>query len=262
MPLSRQVGSQMKVAILAGGAGLRMSRETEDKPKPMVDVGGMPIIWHIMKYYRHFGYRDFVVALGYRGDVLKEFFSSNADRIESSMNSSCVKLFDTKEDWNLELVETGLTTNTGGRIKRLRPYLDGETFLLTWGDGLADVDLNKLVDFHRRHGKAATVTAVHPPGRFGCLDLNGNSVQGFVEKGVNRNEWINGAFFVLEPSVFELIDDDQTAWEAKPMQELVAAENLMAWKHESFWQCMDSLKDRNVLEELWQNESAPWKVWN
>jgi glucose-1-phosphate cytidylyltransferase len=257
----------MKVAILAGGVGSRIQEETEVKPKPMVEIGGKPILWHIMKIYAHQGFRDFVVALGYKGDYVKrymvEYASLEGDltvglrdgRVEAHGNGD-------RDDWNVALVDTGQTTNKGGRIKRLAPHLGNETFMMTWGDGVADIDLNRLLAFHRAHGKLATVTAVRPPARFGHIELDGDVVTEFSEKPQAREGWINGAFFVLEPEVLGYIEGDDTEWEKEPLERLAADGQLMAYRHEGFWQCMDTLRERKLLEQLWDSGRAPWKVWS
>jgi glucose-1-phosphate cytidylyltransferase len=256
----------MKVAILAGGLGSRIQEETEVKPKPMVEIGGKPILWHIMKIYSHQGFRDFVVALGYKGDYVKrymvEYASLEGDltvgmrdgRIEAHGNGD-------RDDWNVALIDTGQMTNKGGRIKRLAPYLGDETFMMTWGDGVSDIDLNRLLAFHRAHGKLATVTAVRPPARFGHIELDGDVVTEFSEKPQAHEGWINGAFFVLEPQVLDYIDGDDTEWEKEPLERLAADGQLMAYRHEGFWQCMDTLRERKLLEQLWDSGEAPWKVW-
>ncbi len=256
----------MKVAILAGGVGSRLSEETEIKPKPMVEIGDRPILWHIMKIYSHFGYKDFVVALGYKGEYIKRYMIDRA-----MMNSDLTVRPNTgevvmhngseEEDWTIDLVDTGAMTNTGGRIKKLGPWLGEGTFMLTWGDGVADVDIPRLLEFHRSHGKLATVTAVRPPARFGHLQFNGDAVSEFSEKPQVGEGWINGAFFVLEPEVLNYIDGDDTLFEKEPLEGLANDGQLMAYKHESFWQCMDTLRDKVRLESLWQT-NPPWKVWN
>lgn len=257
----------MKVGILAGGVGSRISEETTIKPKPMVEIGGKPILWHIMKHYAHHGFRDFAIALGYRGEQIKKYF---ADYV--SLNGSLTVNMSTGEvshhdkgdelDWRVDLIDTGVNTNTGGRIKRLQPYMGNETFMLTWGDGLSDIDLQKLLAFHRSHGKLATVTAVHPVARFGQMMISGAQVLEFSEKPQTTTDWINGAFFVLEPGVFEYIEGDDTAWDYGPMMKLAQDRQLMAFKHESFWQCMDTLREKKLLEELWESGKAPWHVWD
>jgi glucose-1-phosphate cytidylyltransferase len=255
----------MKVAILAGGVGSRLAEETEIKPKPMVEIGGKPILWHIMKHYAHYGYHDFVIALGYKGEFIKKYMvdycSLNGDlRVE--MKSGKVQTSSTSiPDWRVDLVDTGIATLTGGRIKRLKPYIGNETFMLTWGDGVSDVDLHKLLAFHRSHGKLATLTAVRPPARFGHLVFDGDRIEQFSEKPQIGEGWINGAFFVLEPKVFDYIDGDETQWEREPLERLSADGQLMAYRHTSFWQCMDTLRDKKLLEDLWQHGGAPWKIW-
>jgi glucose-1-phosphate cytidylyltransferase len=255
----------MKVAILAGGVGTRLVEETEIKPKPMVEIGGRPILWHIMMHYSHYGFGDFVIALGYKGEVIKKYMvdycSLNSNLTVNLLTGKVIIHDGYKPDWTVELVDTGIPTLTGGRIKRLAPYLKDETFMLTWGDGVSDINLRDLVAFHRSHGKLATLTAVRPTARFGHLDLDGNVVREFSEKPQTREGWINGAFFVLEPGVFDYIDGDGTQWEREPLERLANDGQLMAYKHDSFWQCMDTLRDKHLLEELWQGGNAPWKIW-
>lgn len=255
----------MKVAILAGGVGSRLAEETEIKPKPMVEIGGMPILWHILMHYATYGHKDFVVALGYKGEVIKKYMADYC-----SLNSNLIVNLKTGEirmnggerpDWTVELVDTGIPTLTGGRIKRLAPHLGNETFMLTWGDGVSDINLDELLAFHRSHGKLATLTAVRPPARFGHLAFEGDMVQRFTEKPQTSEGWINGAFFVLEPEVFDYIDGDDTQWEREPLERLAAEGQLMAYRHNGFWQCMDTLRDKRLLENLWQSGEAPWKVW-
>jgi glucose-1-phosphate cytidylyltransferase len=255
----------MKVAILAGGVGTRLVEETEIKPKPMVEIGGRPILWHIMMHYSHYAFGDFVIALGYKGEVIKKYMvdycSLNSNLTVNLLTGKVIIHDGYKPDWTVELVDTGIPTLTGGRIKRLAPYLKDETFMLTWGDGVSDINLRDLVAFHRSHGKLATLTAVRPTARFGHLDLDGNVVREFSEKPQTREGWINGAFFVLEPGVFDYIDGDGTQWEKEPLERLANDGQLMAYKHDSFWQCMDTLRDKHLLEELWQGGNAPWKIW-
>lgn len=259
----------MKVAILAGGVGSRISEETEIRPKPMVEIGGKPILWHIMKHYLHHGFDDFVIALGYKGDYIKrymlDYLSLNGnlrlDFPKRQVLNGNGNATATLEDWQIELVDTGLETATGGRIKRLQPHLGKETFMLTWGDGVSDVDIPTLMKFHRSHGRLATVTAVRPPARFGKLTLEGETVTSFSEKPQLDEGWINGAFFVLEPEVFDYIEGDRTQWEKEPLERLAAEGQLMAYKHEQFWQCMDTLRDKKLLEQLWDSGNAPWKTW-
>ena len=255
----------MKVIILAGGLGTRLAEETEVLPKPMVDIGGRPIIWHIMKTYAHYGHRDFLVALGYKGDVLKRYFLD----YRALTSSFSVSLSDGKvtvlgsesEDWNVHLVETGLETETGGRVKRLASQLDNETFMMTYGDGVSDINVNELLAFHRSHDKLATVTAVRPPSRFGGLEFDGDRVVEFVEKPQIGEGWINGGYFVLEPGVHDYIDGDDVIFEREPMERLAADHQLMAFKHDSFWQPLDTLREVRLLRQLWAVGQTPWKVW-
>ncbi|MBI2412382.1 MAG: glucose-1-phosphate cytidylyltransferase [Deltaproteobacteria bacterium] len=255
----------MKIAILAGGVGSRLSEETELKPKPMVEIGNRPILWHIMMYYACYGFKDFVIALGYKGEYIKRWMKEY-----SALNSNMTVKMGTGEvelsggnvpDWTVDLVDTGAATLTGGRIKRLSTWVGNKTFMLTWGDGVADVDLNALLSFHRSHGKLATLTAVRPPARFGHLKLDGSRVSEFSEKPQTAEGWINGAFFVLEPEVFQYIDGDETQWEKEPLEALAREGELMAFHHASFWQCMDTLRDKRLLEKLWETDQAPWKIW-
>ena len=255
----------MKVAILAGGVGSRLSEETVSKPKPMVEIGGKPILWHIMRIYATHGFKDFVIALGYMGEYIKRYmvdYCSLNQNLKVQLGSGRVEVEGShpEEDWTVQLVDTGQETATGGRIKRLAPYLGNETFMLTWGDGVADIDLHRLLEFHRAHKKLATVTAVRPPARFGLIEMDGDKVVSFSEKPQLGEGWINGAFFVLEPGVFDYIEGDEDQWERAPLENIAKDGQLMAYKHQSFWQCMDTLRDRKLLEELWQTE-APWKTW-
>jgi len=256
----------MKVAILAGGRGTRLAEETDIRPKPMVEIGGRPILWHIMKYYEAYGFDEFVIALGYKGDYIKKWMvdlaSLTSDLTVDFRDCSIHRHESTPPRWKVDLIDTGLTTQTGGRIRRLAPYLGNSTFMLTWGDGVSNVDLHRLLEFHRSHGKIATLTAVQPPARFGHLQLDGNEVVDFTEKPeTGAGYWINGAFFVLEPAVFDYIDGDETIFEREPMTRLAHDGQLMAYKHEGFWQCMDTIRDREYLEMLWASEPA-WKVWS
>lgn len=256
----------MKVGILAGGVGSRLAEETETKPKPMVEVGGYPILWHIMKRYHHFGFSDFVIALGYKGEYIKRYFLEYAAlhgdlSICGSEGAVSWREGHRRENWTIDLIETGEKTQTGGRIKRLAPYLGDKTFMLTWGDGVADIDLGELLEFHKSHGRLATVTAVRPIARFGKLDMLNGQVVRFSEKPQMEEGWINGAFFVLEPEVFEYVEDDDTQWEKEPMERLSEDGQLMAYCHESFWQCMDTLREKNLLERMWESGEAPWKCW-
>ena len=256
----------MRVAILAGGMGTRLAEETEIRPKPMVEIGGKPIIWHIMRHYEFYGFNEFVVALGYKGDQIRRFFSefhANSSNLRVDLARGLAEAHGSgpKERWLVELIETGVQTNTGGRIKRLAPYLGNETFMLTWGDGVSDVNLDKLLDFHRSHGRLATVTAVHPPARFGQVEIEGEKAIDFSERPLQHG-WINGAFFVLEPGIFDYIDDDNTQWEKDPLERLVKDRQLMAYRHEGFWQCMDTMRDKTLLEHLWQSGRAQWRIWD
>lgn len=255
----------MKVAILAGGLGTRLSEETVEKPKPMVEIGGKPILWHIMMHYSHYGFKDFMIALGYKAEVIKKYmvdYCSLNSNLTVNLQSGQVKMHDgCRPDWTVDLIDTGLYSNTGGRIKRLAPYVGNETFMLTWGDGVSDLNLQDLLAFHRSHGKLATLTAVHPPARFGHLEIDGDQVTEFSEKPQTREGWINGAFFVLEPEVFDYIDGDTTQWEKEPLERLAREGQLMAYRYTGFWQCMDTLRDKRRLESLWESGNAPWKTW-
>lgn len=256
----------MRVAILAGGEGSRLAEETEVRPKPMVEVGHRPLLWHIMRLFDHFGHDEFVVALGYKGEQIKRYFSDYHainHSLKVQLSTGTVESHGDAEieKWTVDLIETGRWTNTGGRIKRLAPYLGDETFFLTWGDGVADIDLNSLVEYHRSHGKLLTVTAVHPPPRFGQLMLDEDTVMDFSEKPIDSG-WINGAFFVCEPGIFDYIEGDSTPFEKEPMQRLAADGELKAYRHEGFWQCMDTLRDKVLLEELWNSGKPPWRVWS
>jgi glucose-1-phosphate cytidylyltransferase len=258
--------ARMKTVILAGGMGTRLTEETQSKPKPMVEIGGQPILWHIMKHFAGHGFNEFVIALGYRGEAIKRYFVEYPlvrGNVSIDLASGEVSRHDSGlENWRVHLIDTGLHTITGGRVKRLRPWVGRETFLLTYGDGVSNVDLTRLVDFHRRHGKLATVTAVRPPARFGGLTLDGDCVQQFTEKPQIGEGWINGGFFVLEPEVLDLIAGDETHLELEPMEQLVAAGELMAYKHDGFWQCMDTIREHRLLENLWASGAAPWKTWD
>ena len=256
----------MKVGILAGGVGSRLSEETDLRPKPMIEIGGRPILWHIMMHYSHYGHKDFVIALGYKGEYIKRYMvdycSLNGDLTVDLRTGTVEGRSRHEHDWRIELVDTGQLTNTGGRIKRLAPFMGGTTFCLTWGDGLSTVDIAGLLTFHRRHGRLATVTAVRPPARFGRLEIDGNTVRSFAEKPQLDEGWINGAFFVLEPGVFDYIEGDDTQFEKEPLERLARDGQLMAYRHEGFWQCMDTLRDKVRLEALWSSGAAPWKQWS
>jgi glucose-1-phosphate cytidylyltransferase len=255
----------VKVVILAGGLGTRLAEETTLRPKPMVEIGGRPILWHIMKHFSHYGHDEFVICCGYKGEVIKDFFTSYLTRtsdITIDLRSAEIRLHSSRtERWRVTLVDTGADTQTGGRLRRVRSLLD-ETFLLTYGDSVADVDLDGLVAQHRRSQLDATVTAVQPPGRFGALDLEGSVVQAFVEKPQGDGAWINGGYFVLEPSVIDLVAGDDMPWEQEPLQTLARTRRLGAWRHRGFWQPMDTLRDRMRLEQLWQSDEPPWRIWS
>lgn len=254
----------MKVIILAGGFGTRLSEYTEAIPKPMVSVGGRPILWHIMRSYAHYGHKDFYLALGYKAELIKEYFlhyrTLNAD-FSVDLSTGIVSSHQTDNaDWRVTLVNTGLESMTGGRVKRLQPFIGDEPFMLTYGDGVADIDIDALLDFHRRHGKMVTVTAVHPGARFGELKIESDQVSSFQEKPQMGQGWINGGYFIIEPEFFDLISGDSTTLEREPLEQAARMGELMAYRHGGFWQCMDTKRDRDSLEELWQAGSAPWKV--
>lgn len=255
----------MKVGILAGGLGTRISEETENKPKPMVEIGGQPIMWHIMKHYHTYGFNDFVIALGYKGHVIKKYmvdYCNLNNNLTVNLGEGSVQAHNgDRLNWTVDLIDTGLNTNTGGRIKRLIPYMGNETFMMTWGDGVSDINLNDLLAFHKKHGKLATLTAVRPPARFGHLEFDGDRIGKFSEKPQTAEGWINGAFFVLEPEVYDYIQGDDTQFEKEPLERLAADGQLMAYKHDSFWQCMDTLRDKKRLEGMWESGNAPWKTW-
>jgi glucose-1-phosphate cytidylyltransferase len=259
----------VKVGILAGGLGSRLSEETTVKPKPMVEIGDAPILWHIMRYYASYGHTEFAVALGYKGEYIKRWWADRAtlggDLVVNTAAGTVQSNggHDMVEDWTVHLIETGRTTNTGGRIKRLVPYLGSEgTFMVTWGDGVATVDLDRLVEFHRSHGKICTLTAVHPPARYGHLEIDGDRITEFSEKPQASEGWINGAFFVMEPEIADYIDGDDTLFEREPLERLAAEGQLMAYKHTDFWACMDTVRDKVMLERLWESGDAPWKIWD
>lgn len=256
----------MKVVILAGGYGTRISEESTVRPKPLVEIGGQPILWHIMKIYSAYGLNEFVICCGYKGNQIKNYFRNYAFELSDltiDLRSEDIEVHrNGVEPWRVTLIDTGEGTMTGGRIKRIAPYLGGETFCLTYGDGVSDIDMEELLAFHRAHGKLATVTAVRQPGRFGALSLMEDSrVLGFREKANEDGGMINGGFFVLEPQVLDYIEGDQTTWEREPIERLAAEGQLVAYKHRGFWQNMDTLRDKHVLEGLWKGGEAPWKIW-
>ena len=256
----------MKAIILAGGLGTRISEETALRPKPMIEIGGRPILWHIMKMYSAHGIHDFVVCGGYKGYVIKEYFANyflHMSDVTFDMQQNQMEVHERHaEPWRVTLVDTGDSTLTAGRLKRVAQYVKGEeAFCFTYGDGVSDLDISALVAFHKRHGKNSTVTAVQPPGRYGALKMDGESVRGFIEKPLGDGGWINGGFFVLSPDCLDLIAGDHTSWEGASLAKLAAQGELMAYKHKGFWQPMDTLRDKNHLEELWQNNKAPWKSW-
>lgn len=255
----------MKVAILAGGIGSRLVEETRMKPKAMVEIGGKPILWHIMMHYSQYGFNEFVIALGYKGEHIKhwirEYLTLYKNMTVKTGTGEIIFYDESEQDWIVHLVDTGQKTLTGGRIKRLAPWINNETFLLTWCDGLSNVDLHALLDFHRSHGRLATLTAVRPPSRFGHLVLDGDRVVKFKEKPRITENWINGAFFVLEPKVLSYIKDDDVMWEQEPMESLARDGQLMAYRHEGFWQCMDTIHEKLQLEKIWKSSKAPWKTW-
>ncbi|MGA7192712.1 MAG: glucose-1-phosphate cytidylyltransferase [Anaerolineales bacterium] len=257
---------QMKVAILAGGLGTRLSEETTIKPKPMVEVGGRPILWHIMNIYAAYGFKEFVIALGYRGELIKDYFINyhyRARNLTVKINTGEITTHDGGgEDWIVHLLDTGENTNTGGRVKRLAEFVGDEPFMLTYGDGVSNINILKLIEFHRAQKRLATLTAVRPPARFGQMILDDGKVTQFKEKPQIGEGWINGGFFVLQPEVVNYIDGDQTAWEFESLEKIAADGQLAAYQHEGFWQSMDTLRDVNVLEKFWREGNAPWKLWN
>lgn len=256
----------MKVVILAGGLGTRLSEETSVRPKPMVEIGGKPILWHIMKIYSHYGFNDFVICLGFKGYIIKEYFSNyflHMSDVTFDMSTNSMEVHQKHvEPWRITLVDTGAESMTGGRIKRVASYLNNETFMLTYGDGVADVNIAELLDYHRKHNKLATVTSTQPSGRFGALNLDAdNKVVSFQEKPSGDGSWINGGFFVLEPSVLDRIAGDSTVFEKEPLESLARDRELVAYQHRGFWQPMDTLRDKTFLGELWDSGRAPWMIW-
>ena len=256
----------MKIIILAGGLGTRLSEETEVKPKPMVEIGGMPILWHIIKIYSSQGFNEFIICLGYKGYIIKEYFANyflHLSDVTIELATGKINVHNCKsEDIKLTLIDTGISTQTGGRIKRVSEYIGSETFMLTYGDGLADINIKDLLNFHKKNKKLATVTAVRPPGRFGSLILNNNEVLRFEEKPLGDGSWINGGFFVLEPEVLNYIKDDNTLWEREPMTKLALDGQLSAYKHLGFWKPMDTMRDKTEFQNLWDSGKAPWKIWD
>lgn len=256
----------MKVVLLAGGFGTRISEESHLRPKPMIEIGENPILWHIMKIYSHYGFNDFIICVGYKGYMIKEYFANyflhNSD-VTIDLKNNSVQIHNSKaEQWKITLVDTGLQTQTGGRVKRIINYTGNETFMLTYGDGVGDVNIEKLLDFHKSHGKYATITAVQPPGRFGALNLDDTeNVRNFLEKPPGDSAWINGGFFVLEPQIFDYIGGDDTSWEAQSLVRISNDSQLVAFKHFGFWRPMDSLRDKSELEERWRSGNAPWRIW-
>jgi len=257
----------MKVVILAGGYGTRLSEETSIRPKPMVEIGARPILWHILKIYSHFGLNDFIICCGYKGYVIKEYFANyflHESDVVFDLKKNEMKVLNNKaEPWKVTLVDTGHATMTGGRIKRVREHLDGETFCMTYGDGISNLNIQKLIQFHKQEGGYATLTAVQPPGRFGTFNLGyeQTKIDSFTEKPHGDGAWINGGFFVMEPQVFDYIEGDQTVWEREPLESLAGDGKLAAFKHKGFWHPMDTLQDKNHLESLWKSDDCPWKIW-
>jgi glucose-1-phosphate cytidylyltransferase len=255
----------MKTIILAGGLGSRISEESHVRPKPMIEIGGKPILWHIMKMYSHHGINDFVICLGYKGYIIKEYFSNyflHMSNVTFCLRENNMEIHqNSAEPWKITLLDTGEQTMTGGRLKRAAPHIDNETFCFTYGDGVSDVDISKLIAYHKSSGRQATVTAIQPPGRYGALNIENGAVCNFQEKPAGDGAWINGGFFVLEPSVLENIDGDNTVWEQQPLQQLALKGQLSAFQHEGFWQAMDTLREKNYLEELWSSGKPPWKSW-
>ncbi len=255
----------MKIVILAGGMGTRLAEETDEVPKPMVEIGDKPILWHIMKHFSHHGFNEFIIALGYKGEMIKDFFInyhllSNSFTVKTK-NGQIIEHDMICEDWVVHLIDTGLITQTGGRVKKLKELLKDETFILTYGDGISDIDLKKLVNFHRSHGKMATVTAVRPPARFGEFEYEGDKIIKFAEKPKTEEGWINGGYFVLEPEVLDYIENDDTIWERGPLEKITEEGELMAYWHDGFWRCMDNVRDLRYLRDLWAKGDAAWEVW-
>ena len=256
----------MKVAILAGGLGTRLAEETVVKPKPMVEVGEQPILWHILKHYAHYGFKEFFIALGYKGEYIKRYFLDYyhlGNNLTIDLSNGAIRSHHTgREDWMIHLIDTGAAANTGGRVKRLQPWLGNETFMLTYGDGICNLNLHDLLCFHRQQGRLATITAVRPPARFGGLVLNGDLVAQFTEKPQIGEGWINGGFMILEPAVFQYLENDDTNLESHVLERLADEGQLAAFRHDGFWQCMDTLRDKRILDSLWSSGNPPWKVWD
>lgn len=258
--------NHMQVVILAGGFGTRISEESSQRPKPMIEVGGKPILWHIMKIYSHYGYNDFIICLGYKGHMIKEYFLNfsihNSDvTVDFRKNNQLTFHQKISDPWKITMVDTGAETMTGGRIKRVADFIDGDKFMMTYGDGVANINIHNLADFHAKHGKLVTVTAAQPMGRYGSLNLSGNQVMSFHEKTVKDSSWINAGYFVMNKQFLEYIKDDLTILEKDPLEKVTSEGNLIAFKHFDFWQPMDTMRDKSNLEELWKNNNAPWKIW-
>ncbi|WP_338516638.1 glucose-1-phosphate cytidylyltransferase [Alteromonas gracilis] len=255
----------MKAVILAGGLGTRISEESHLRPKPMIEIGGKPILWHIMKIYSYYGINDFIICLGYKGYVIKEYFANyflHSSDVTFDMRSNQMEVHEKHaEPWRVTLVDTGETSMTGGRLRRVKDYLDNQTFCFTYGDGVSDINLLAALEAHREAGKVATITAIQPPGRYGALDIQGNQVNRFQEKPTGDGAWINGGFFILEPDIFDYLHSDDDSFEGLPLMELANSGQLNAFRHEGFWQAMDTLRDKNQLETLWKRDNPPWKLW-
>ncbi len=255
----------MKTVVLAGGKGTRLAEETEIKPKPMLEIGGKPMLWHIMNIYSHFGINDFLIAAGYKSEIIKEYFTNfyahQSDITVDLENGACKTINSKSPNWKVSIIDTGLDTLTGGRLLRLKDFIGKETFMLTYGDGVANINISDVLDFHRKNNRYATITAVRPPARFGSLSLSGDKVEKFSEKSQADEGWINGGFFVFEPDVFDYLEDDQTILERDPLEELARDNQLVAYRHDDFWQPMDTLRDKRLLESLWNEDKAPWKTW-
>ncbi len=257
----------MKVAILAGGLGTRLSEETTVKPKPMVEIGGKPMLWHIMNIYAAYGFKEFVIALGYKGEIIKDYFlnyhyRSRSLSVDLGSGETILHNGSLNEDWNVHLLDTGMDTQTGGRIKQVAQFIGNEPFMLTYGDGVSNINILRLLEFHKTQGRLATLTAVRPPARFGQMILDGDQVTQFEEKPQIGEGWINGGFFVLQPEISRYIKDDQTFWEHEPLERLAAEGQLAAYRHDDFWYCMDTLRDVGLLDKFWQDGKAPWKIWS